>query len=208
MLYISRCVSDTKYGVVDSDDGIETIVPMDVLSRAVRNLGLEIHGAKFTDLPSMGKDEYIGAIFPQQLPETATPLQVKTNLLHHVDIKVYNHIITSIRWRSDEITAPVKVRLSDFGRVLGDRVLNGNKPSSDHPVTLIFDDSIRLETCALWRPASLETSKGLILDIRELTDYNTVMKIYRDWVFEIGSYQRASSVLDGLERKESILHRM
>lgn len=205
MLYISRCIGETKYGVVDTDDGTETIVPIGVLASAVRNLKLEIKGAVFTDMPSFGDGEYVGSIFPQQPTETMTQLQVKTNLLHHVDIKVHQSTITSIRWRSDEITCPVKIRLSDFGEVLGDRVLNGNRPSVRYPVTLIFDNRVRLESCSLWRPASLETSRGLILDIRELTDSGRAMKVYRDWVFDIGSYQRVESVLDSIERKNRIL---
>lgn len=201
-------MGDHKYGVVDSDDGVETIVPLNVLANAVRNLKLDIKGATFTDLPNIGFGEYIGSIFPQQLQETVTQLQVKTNVLYHIDIKVYKNIITSIRWRSDEITQPVRVRLSDFGKVLGDRCLSGNRPSTRHPVTLIFDDNISLETCALWRPASLENSESLILDIRDLTNYTTVMRIYRDWAADLSGYGRAGSILDLTERKEYILHRI
>lgn len=209
MLYISRYVRDISYGVVDTDDFNETIVPEDVVHDAVLKAGLTIGGVSKVGYVQFG-DYSICEIFPYQPPETFSQLQIKTNLIKHTSVLVWKNIITSVRWRANEIKEPVSIRLSDFGRVLGDRFLCGNSQTDSHKITIILDDKLEFERNSFWRPMALDESAGIKFDIRELTRESAAELFYLRWVVHDGSdsrNKRVRAVIDSDDRKNSMMRR-
>lgn len=138
MLFISRRIG-FDYGVVDTDDDTEEVVTDDELRQLHNVFGLTISGLTMRD--------YIEPrVVVYQPEETITPLQVKTRVMKHVDIKVYKDMITSIRFRASDIMGEsVEIRLSDFGTRCADYVLAGNVYVGRFPkLRLIFDDKVSM----------------------------------------------------------------
>lgn len=142
MLYISRYVGEESFGVVDTDDNTEEIVSYAELSNLVCHRGVVICGAK----PVRGVDgEYWiteDDIFVCQPSNLLSNLQVKTRVLRHIDVIVYNSMITSVLVYPREMSKHVEIRLSDFGTSCGDFILSRNQPSHKCMVTLKLDDKL------------------------------------------------------------------
>ena len=90
MLYISRCVGREKWGVVDTDDYVETIVDRKQLYEACLVDGLDIKGVVLGSGRVAGRygpavrGTYIRSIEVYQNPEFLTRSQAKAALLYGV----------------------------------------------------------------------------------------------------------------------------
>ena len=216
MLYVSRRLmrnpegarisyAEMRYGVVDTDDNIETIVTEDEICDAINKYELEVVG--FPAYCGLGAS---GA--PYQLPETKTASHLKLELLQGVKIAVYNGEIEDISWGMRERIAPVSIRLSDFGESCGDFVLYNNPDCKGERVVLILDDKLRSITDRSFRYESCVTTKrltiwasfgvawarrGVKFDLRELTNESIASMVY-DQLFW---YNNAGcAVIDSEER--------
>lgn len=195
MLYISRYFGVGRYGVVDTDDGVEQVVTKKELVNSL-NLGCEIRGAS---------DENTIRVY--QPTETRSQLQVKTYALLRVDIKTYKDCIVDISFDPNQITNPVTLRLSDYGKKCGDYLLAYTKQAAKHKVTLILDDKIGFGKKSFWIPPSNNLEAfGLNIDIRELCDdtalifYSSVyLKYISRWYY---------GIIDDDKRKVRMVMRM
>lgn len=198
MLYFSRyvkCSDIVRYGVVDTDDGFETLVNWDSLSDLVLNTGLHIKGVH-------RYDEYGIKVRVYQPPEETTRLQVKTKTLKGVDVTIYNHEIVGVRFDASKIHSRVTIRLSDFANSLGDYIL-GECPKANVgiKVVLVLDNSVLFHDYAFktLRPATFE-ELGVILDMRELDDEHAIKALYMLFKLPSGT----AYILDKPERADVI----
>lgn len=184
VLYISRFVDSADYGVVDSDDGKEEIVDYESILEAYRN-GLTIEGVT----PDMQATLQAGTMHLERVDiweglRAKSQLAVKLYALRGVDIRVYKKCISSLRWRTDMGGNPVEVRLSDFGRICGDRIFFGIQDGAlegKHTITLVFDDKLRLARTAFCFPFfaySGDGGAGVKFDLREVTDMRIVTALF------------------------------
>ena len=206
MLYISRRAvlgNELAYGVVDTDDDVETIVNTDGIEEAHRH-GLTIRGVA-THWVS-GDD-----INPYQPEGTFSPLQVKTRVMKKVSVGLYGSMITSVEWLFG-VDNP-RIRLSDFGDSVADLVIYGNVLSVT-PVTLVLDDklksitkySFRIETCSSLHDTQVQMisrANGwkrlrVLFDVSELTNQEILDTFYEQLFW----YNQALAVtIDSEERK-------
>ena len=177
MLFVSRRVGYDKFGVVDSDDGVEEVVGYGVLLKVV-DLGIDVKGIDLFD--NRFAQSALFAVKPYQLPETVTPLQTKTSMLRHVDVIVYKSSIVGIVTHPWDIQSPVSLRLSDFGTHCAEGFLRDNEKIGKHKVTLILDDNIYLDDLSL-SLASNDSGfslgvegAGFVFDLREVTSARTI----------------------------------
>lgn len=205
MLYISRAVGHGSFGVIDTDDGVEEVVPThEIVSLCKPGIGLEIKGVKLTANGS------VYSIRPYQLPEEATRHQVKTQLLQHVDIRTYQGAITGIFWHANLIKTPVTIRLSDYGESCGDGVLIGNDADRCHKITLVLDDKIRICEASFRMPfgTSLGPSGiGVVFDVREMSNGPSVYNVYQSVFRFSDDPDLFESLIDHSERMKRMLDR-
>lgn len=204
MLFISRLIGYHNYGVVDTDDGVEEVVDMQELYHLVIELGLEIYGV----VPSGGAIME-NRIFVYQPEETLTQLQLKTMMLKQVHIKVWNNIITSIRWNGKTSEEIVDIRLSDYGIGVADFALARNASFGGYKVNLILDDKVEYSYYAFKRRYYEHTlvgknGIGVIFDLRELSD-SKAEQIYKMLYFD--KNEMLGSVHDSAERMDRMCNR-
>lgn len=139
MLYLSRYVYPDSFGVVDTDDGVESIVSRDDLDEICCTWLVPIEGIKIYWDSFM---RYITSIVTYQPSETMSQLQIKTKVLKGIEVHSMGDMITNVLWDKDSIITPVRIRLSDFGSSCADCILSGNRHSRLHQVTLVLDDKL------------------------------------------------------------------
>ena len=181
MLFISRRVGLDCFGVVDTDDGVEEVVNKDDIAENVTRYKLDIKGVKEVGTLGIAVD-----IEPYQDVATMTRLQTKTSMLSKVDVTVYDKYITSIRWHT--IDEPATIRLSDFGERCEDCILVGNTLQGEHNITLVFDDKLKsitphTLTVEGWSTSLGKDGRGVVVDLRELTNETIVEDVYRSLLF-------------------------
>ena len=161
-LFISRRIKTTiytSYGVVDTDDGVETKLPGEDIYNIINQSHLEI----------LGVNPETFEITVYQLPELVTRRQTKARLMQAVDIKIWNGMITSVKWDAERITKPVHVRLSDYASKCADLIFSENHDTPDSvKVVIILDDKLT------WYKTIFEfywaAYVGVAFDFRELSD--------------------------------------
>lgn len=173
MLYISRYIGPSFFGVVDTDDWKESIVDLVEINNDCYQHGVRIEGVDTTMLDRTGRIISAG-IKPYQPPSTLTRQQMKLKMLQCVDIKIFRDSITHISWAGEHITSPVTVRLSDFGSKVCSYVFGGNKEYGSHKVTLVLDDRCRFTdesfACRICDDSYVGVKGiGVVFDIRELS---------------------------------------
>ena len=183
MLFISRYFGRDAYGVVDTDDGVEEIVPYSTLQDACTAYDLDIKGASYSGTKFENYlYRFVNDICPYQPIETVTTLQTKIKMLRHVEVLTYKDMITSICWKPYELSEPVSIRLSDFGHVCTDFFLENNLNSRTHTVTLVIDDSVIMsEYSLLLKREKTRTGIGdfgVVVDVREVTNLETLKLVY------------------------------
>lgn len=206
MLYISRYVGKRGYGVVDTDDGSETIVDGEELYHICSDLFLDIVGVETSQEDGLC---YVVNVVPYQLRSTLSVSQVKLYVLKHVTLKTYGSMITHIAWNSSEIDTPVRIKLSDFGDILGDCILSGLWHANQHMVILSLDDHISFgaNTFSLRDEddnAYLSISGGgVLVDVTGVTDDVVAERVYRS-IYGLASGAPFKSILDSDTRKAAM----
>lgn len=194
MFYISRVVGANKYGVVDTEDGVENIMTTGELSRATCKLGIPIEGVTLYYQPGH-KLPNIASIKIYQAPESISREQVKLKALKGVDVKKQGDVVVSISVNAPA-DKPVTIRLSDIGTEFGNYIFSGNKISQG--TTIIVDDKIKVtkQTFKNWYGR-------MILDVRELTNMQVMDYICSDFATEyyIDSKDIRRYVLDNPKRE-------
>ena len=144
MLYVSRYIGSNDYGVVDTDDNTEERISYSELVSACEKLGICVAGvaSHYFDLSSR-RITIVDSIMAYQVPEMRSPLQVKTDVMLHVNVVTHKSMITNILWDGVGISTPPVIRLSDYGDCCGDRILSGNCLSEVHQITLILDNKVK-----------------------------------------------------------------
>lgn len=141
MLYISRITDSKYYGVVDTDDNVETVVHGDILKAIVLSQHIPIEGVQVNHHPSMPR---IIGVVPYQDPATYTQLQVKTKTLKGVEVRTYKDEITAIICNSNTTKRVTYIRLSDFASYIGKEfVLNWKPMFTTKKLVLVLDDKIK-----------------------------------------------------------------
>ena len=181
MLYISRCVTSQSFGVVDTDDNVETVVGAKEIEHFVDELGIVIKGAAWTDSPTRVDGFHIA---PYQSPETMTGAQVKLKMLYGVDLVIYNGVIVSISVDPRKLTKSISVRLSDFATVCGTCILDWTLiDNAGYKLTLVLDDKLEgIDYRTFSTPESAlgiqHEAEHIILDVHEMTNDELVELIY------------------------------
>lgn len=203
MLYISRRIGNFSYGVVDTEDGVEEKVRHKDLVDLSQDYRIKIEGFN----PATEE------IRVYQPADTMSQLQLKTKMLRHVEVCVYRNMITSIRWKRDEVKQPVKLRLSDYAKVCADKILAENQFSGCHKLTLVFDGSLEFQADAFWLGRDMSQSfagvsgYGVLFDLRELKRDNMAWLVYRVlWDDARGKVPAVEeTILDDVGRKNAMM---
>lgn len=179
MLYISRFVNLAgirKVGVVDTDDGVETILTPGEVAQKASSFNLQIHGLEI-------RDGMYYAVKPFQLQSAVIPVMTKLLALQGINVVVYDspkgREIAYIESTKD-FTSPVTIRLSDFGDRCGDWCISGFtkvpkwRSNDVYPLTIILDSSlstIRQYSFRSWSPGSIKYIPSLVaIDVSDLCD--------------------------------------
>lgn len=144
MLYISRTLPDRNYGVIDTDDGTETIVSYDELKNISTNLGVVVEGVEL-DMSRAGEVFVLGVSVYNGRVNNAKA--AKRALLDGVSINVLNDEIVAIRLaeKVDESAFPIEVRVSDYARKLSGCVELKCWYLNDSPsLRLVIDKDVEL----------------------------------------------------------------
>lgn len=187
MLYISRIIdtqvqnvsSDTycNYAIVDTDDGVEEVVDWNTLCYICSDLFMSIEGVTVDGIDGI---VYIDFVKPVQEPGVSIDLQTKTQMLKRVTVTTYKSYITSIRCNFFDVTTPVSLRLSDFGKICADRLFYFRGAKIEHPITIILDDNVSFGPCSFKTFEPLMTSDlAVSFDIREITRDSVAEIIYK-----------------------------
>lgn len=177
MLFISRHDGMNFYGVVDTDDGVEEVIPRNKIVQLVGDTGIEIKGAD--RLPDT---KWVVDTHPYQDPSTMTQLQIKTKLMKFTEVKTFGNLITSIVFDYRNIREPVSIRLSDFGSSCADCILWENTQPCRHVATLIIDDKIDIGKFTFRRDESVKSlgpnGYGVVFDFREIANRKRAHDLY------------------------------
>lgn len=196
MLYISRirgtgARGNYEYGVVDTDDGIETFVSKQELEQICVNTGLKVEGAhrqlrrsicdSMSSSPGMAVT--IGSIIPYQPPESVTVGQSKLLSVYGIRILTYKDFITYIGtcFSGQDRLITTRVRLSQYGKHCADCIVGYQSINiGQYELTLVIDDNISLsESTFIDAPVRLEDLYGGVrFDVCECSDSENVFRLY------------------------------
>lgn len=192
MLYISRFFGEDYVGIVDTDDDVEECISTEELTLAVSS-GVDIEGVYLEDT-AYGTTEVAGVI-PWSGLRLKTVEATKLYAVFGVDIRVYKNGISCIRWLPAKLTAPVTLRLSDFGDKLYPGFLNWDAIMSKRPqlFTVIVDDKVKIFPDAFRFLGGWANEIGgcnLCVDISEATDVSSVYHELGMYVFTAAGRKR------------------
>lgn len=211
MLFISRRIADKSYGLVSTSDNSEIEITQKQLVELVCDKGKSVAGVEVSCwYDADGVKAIVSGISVYQPPETLSVMQVKTSLLLHVDITVWNSRISGIVVHGDKIELPVVIRLSAFGTCCGDRLLISSEAWGCHKVTFIVDDDIQISELAFCTNYGADVGVdniGIKFDLREANHEETVRNVYMALVDGVCDGARFygdpfKSVIDRPERVE------
>lgn len=216
MLYVSRRVCNQLIeagaskgydcGVVDSTTGVETVLKLPEIKTVLKE-GVSIRGVT-CDYDIVDGDFSIVDISPFQEQSTMSRNQVRAMVLYGIQIIVYNAMITDILWSRNTLKSDVKIRLSNFGSICADLLINGlTVGDAAHTVTFIIDDKLKsISDRAFWIAGitgrlglGLQWCTGLMFDLRELSDDGVARRVYKQ--LEKFKGPIAPFVIDRQERK-------
>lgn len=177
MLYISRRVWPDKFCVIDTDDGAEDIVSFDELDEIATKYNITIKGA-----PLLVKGlPFLGDVAPYQIPDEATPMQLKFRMMYGIEVTTHRGVVTNIKVPLG-LSQQVVIRLSDFGSSCADCILFGGQFFVTQMMTIVLDNKIALSDntfCIQDDVLSLGAPGwGFNFDLRELEDPDAE-RVYR-----------------------------
>lgn len=165
MLYVNRYIGRKSFGVVDTDDWVETEVDMAKALEVIFGHNLTIQGINSLSSSPVGL---------YQPEHTKTQLQLKAKMLLHTDVFTWKGSVVGVIWDNNALDSQVTLRLSDFGKSLGDFILRGNWVSKPPKVILQFDDSIKPVS-----PLSLQPLTAPVVAHGEYHDYMVCVDLSR-----------------------------
>lgn len=200
MYYVSRRGYPNFCFVVDTEDGVESLVSYTDLAYATERMGLDVKGAILSYSAFGGSDiRHVSDVQPYQPEETKSKLQIKTSLLYDTDILVYGNEITSITVREPKSIA--KIRLSDFGECVGSYVLDTCRFSDKNKIVLVLDNKLTFSRQAFQTSGGFAPYDfGVALDIHELNDIAARL-IYSMFILN-GKDGISLSIIDNKKRIE------
>lgn len=173
MYYISRVVTRGRYGVVDTDDGKESIMSTSEIKKAVIELGFQIAGVT---VKSTRQGWTLEKIVAYQPPKSVSTKQVKAKVMQGVDVSKNGDVVVGISVTPRTIQ-PLSIRLSDFGTqygkyVLKDRTITGN-------VIFVLDDSLKINQLTF-----RDWYGNVSMDFREVTKQSILDAVLSDDFFD------------------------
>lgn len=212
MLFLSRLVhvggvqdsdgnTQPAYGVVDTDDGIESIVDYSDLCDIIRDFGFDIKGVytKTININVCETHLFLDYAVPYQPLNDVTQLQAKTSMLTKVRITTWRDMITNIKFDEDACSCRASIRLSDFGNKVADYVFNNTMPVRKHAVTLVLDNRLDFTkwsfSSGLRGYPGVEV-QGVVYDIRELSDDKAAIIYKRLYQDKISIFDIRKSLID------------
>lgn len=193
MLYISRHISPSTYGVVDTDDGVESEVSAGDLMELVGLLDIKgVERARNQDGSpiTFGGNALLKEVRPYQPVETKSVQQMKLQMLSHIEVVTYGSIISCIYWKPYEVHRPVSIRLSDFGAECAGFMLFNNRSCDKHICTLILDDKLSFSKDTFLRRGGTgelgvgPNGLGVKLNLKELYNREKAQAIY-SWLLQM-----------------------
>lgn len=186
MLYISRPLGVSLYGVVDTDDDTETEVNWRHLSDCCVDQGMHIEGVT---VASNVAGRFIKDVTPYQDKRYYSPKQAKLKMLAGVDIRTWRNEITYIAIDFDVMRDGTRVVLSEYARSMSGRisvVWNNRDMRQQKRVILVLDDMLFIKVNApspltkwvVW-DVSAVSNDGLVAEMYEVLHSNRVEK--KDW---------------------------
>lgn len=189
MLYISRrkrISTSNQYGVVDTDDNTESFVTFRELLDLIYHKNMTIVGCSKTRSRSLN-------IIPHQLGEFTTQYQAKLSTICGVKVVTWHGMITSVSYTGDKAWGNPIVRLSELGYSCADFIFQNCEYTDGPSLTVVLDDKVSLSEFSLRDQSSLDAfngtgitpiDRGIVLDIRDVTDMRTVMAVYDSYPWD------------------------
>lgn len=210
MLYVSRYVGQTKYGVVDTDDGVETVVTYQDLTEYVLNNGLDIKGVTIGyTVRKRRRVPYLSSVKVYQNGSFLTAKQAKAKTLKGVDVIVNNGQIVQINIPQDGLKQPTTIKLSDFGTSCGEYIFKNLPYLGNSSLTIELDDSVAVSA----KTFKYFVNRGVVIDMSAVTNPKVVEYVAHELSTEDRWLERATvAVLDTPQRMdfyiaETILNR-
>lgn len=207
MLYVSRCVDGWSVGVVDTDDGVETVMNIPELVESLYDTDIKIAGIEQVVYANSACNT---KVFPYQLPECETSRQMKLRVLTGVRTVIYNGVLVGISMEGSKLSKPLKLRLSDLAHECGEAILDwAIKDDYDGSLlTLIVDDKLKFGPESFYTPVDglgfHQNVTGIILDLQECTaDDDLIFETYMDIDVLLGDAEK--HIVDNKKRKKRML---
>ena len=143
MLFVSRRLPSQCFGVVDTDDGVETIVPIDELGSIVGDFGIDVKGVSIDTFPNGTK--YVCEVLIQQDPTKVTAQQAKFRTLYDTKVLVYNGELVGINV-GEKAKYPISINVSSFANKISSLTQFWWDDDSrvDVGLVLVIDDSVEI----------------------------------------------------------------
>lgn len=168
MLYLSRVVEDDRFGIVDTDDNVETVVTRTQLSEIAVELKLPVAGVTIMQ-GNMGW--YIKQISVWQDNQYSTQLQIKTKTLLSIDVTLFKDEIVGIKVLKP-LQQEVVLKLSDYAKKVSTfAMIRGTR--GGFGVVLKFDDSL-----IITGDCFISNAPGVKFDVRDVTKWDILRSVY------------------------------
>lgn len=175
MLYISRPIASIQYGVVDTDDGTESVVTFAEITEIVTGLLIHIEGA-VTGFSAHG-GLAIRRIECYQDEQYVTREVLKAKMLLGVEVRLFRNEITYISVCKTGFRDNTRLRLSDYASRISGRVgvhYASAAMGLKNTLVLVLDDNIEVLT-----EAFDPIVRGVKYDIREYTNEKVISSMYK-----------------------------
>lgn len=182
MLYISRFIGHSLYGVVDTEDNTEEQTGWLGLGTAVSN-GVNIKGCIVRDGKLKNAVPYNSEVYQ-------STQQLKLKSLYGVEFSVWRDYVTGIVWNPENLNKPVPVKLSSLAKKCGSGLLYQMPPSENRNLILVLDEFIEFDMFTFIRYRHSQILNGhtfsVRLDLRLLSDekvriiYNSLVRALDD----------------------------
>lgn len=168
MLYISRIVTRSTYGVIDTDDNVETIASYNELKHFVKDLGIDIDGVTIN-----------GTYLKIEVANHSNSSKIaKLAMMTGVVLSVVDDTLTSISFNHN--VKSCTIRLSDYCSSIGDYVLSRRNISfltSDKKIVLVLDNDIDITGKSFSELYSFHNT--LVVDITNYKSKKNINKLYK-----------------------------
>lgn len=190
MLYVSRQMGKSTWGIVDTDDGVENLCNRTDLITAVTRCNLDIKGVSYSH-GSLSVVVY-------QNPEFLTTKQAKSVTLFGVDVKTSGNIIVGLQIKRGLCKGSVTIRLSDYCANCGNYILSELQPRNcPGHVYIVVDDKLKVTKKTF---TGLRDYGNVYLDLTEVTNQKTLDSCYMCDDFRDGPEGISSHIRDDSDR--------